>query len=499
MVLFEQHRNLWGMLKRVQHDCTTSNPAISCRSPIKSNFVSNFNAMKKVHFIAIGGAVMHNMAMALYHKGYTVTGSDDEIFEPARGRLEKLGLLPVQEGWFPEKIVKELDAIILGMHARPDNPELLRAKELGIKVYSFPEYIYEQSKDKTRIVIGGSHGKTTITAMIMHVFHQLGRDFDYMVGSQLEGFETMVKLTDSAPIIVLEGDEYLTSPLDLRPKFHLYLPHIALLSGIAWDHINVFPTYEIYIDQFRQFIHMIQAKGSLIYCSQDEDLSKLATEARSDIQQFPYGVPAHRIENGISILETAAGDIPLKIFGTHNLMNLEGARLVCAQAGINSEEFYKAIASFKGAAKRLELLASNDLLAVYKDFAHSPSKLKATVEAVATQFPNRHLVAVMELHTFSSLSENFLDHYQHCMDKAHTAIVYFNPHTLAHKKLPPITEAQVKAAFGRNDLLVFTDSTLLQSYLLSQTWNERNLLMMSSGSFDGMNLSALSEALLTIN
>lgn len=449
--------------------------------------------MKKVHFIAVGGAVMHNMAMALHHKGYAVSGSDDEIFEPARGRLEKLGLLPAKEGWFPEKITKDLDAIILGMHARLDNPELVRANELGIKVYSFPEYIYEQSKDKTRIVIGGSHGKTTITAMIMHVFRQCGMDFDYMVGSQLEGFETMVKLTDTAPVIVLEGDEYLTSPLDPRPKFHLYLPHIALLSGIAWDHINVFPTYDIYTDQFRKFIDLIQPQGSLVYCAEDKDLIKIASEARQDIKRLPYGIPAHRMEQGITILETPFGDVSLKVFGQHNLMNLEGARMVCEQAGISAQKFYAAISDFKGAAKRLELLGASGNTAVYKDFAHSPSKLKATVEAVSQQFPTRELVAVMELHTFSSLSQDFLDHYKHCMDEAHTAVVYFNPHTIAHKKLPPITGDQVIEAFGRNDLRVFTDSKLLEEFILSQEWRNKNLLLMSSGAFDGMDLGRIAQ------
>jgi len=449
--------------------------------------------MKKVHFIAVGGAVMHNMAMALHHKGYAVSGSDDEIFEPARGRLEKLGLLPAQEGWFPEKITSDLDAIILGMHARLDNPELVRAHELGIKVYSFPEYIYEQSKDKTRIVIGGSHGKTTITAMIMHVFGQCGMDFDYMVGSQLEGFETMVKLTDTAPIIVLEGDEYLTSPLDPRPKFHLYLPHIALLSGIAWDHINVFPTYDIYTNQFRKFIDLIQPQGSLVYCAEDKDLIKIATEARQDIKGLPYGIPAHRMEHGITILETSFGDVSLKVFGQHNLMNLEGARMVCEQAGISAQQFYTAISDFKGAAKRLELLGASGDTAVYKDFAHSPSKLKATVEAVSQQFPGRGLVAVMELHTFSSLSQNFLDHYKHCMDEAQTAVVYFNPHTIAHKKLPPITVEQVIEAFGRQDLRVFNDAKLLEEFILSQEWRNKNLLLMSSGAFDGMDLGRIAQ------
>jgi UDP-N-acetylmuramate: L-alanyl-gamma-D-glutamyl-meso-diaminopimelate ligase len=449
--------------------------------------------MKRLHFIAIGGAVMHNMALAMHHKGYQVSGSDDEIFEPARGRLLKEGLLPETEGWYPEKITKDIDAVILGMHARVDNPELLRAHELGIKVYSFPEYIYEQSKNKTRIVIGGSHGKTTITAMIMHVMNCCGKDFDYMVGSQLAGFDTMVKLTDSAPIIVLEGDEYLTSPLDPRPKFHLYLPHIALLSGIAWDHINVFPTFEIYVDQFRQFIKMIRENGSLVYCSEDEDLRMLAGEEVKGVHKIPYKVPAHRIENGITILSTEMGDVPLKIFGRHNLMNLEGARLVCEQAGISSKEFYEAIRSFNGAAKRLELLYSDSDRALYKDFAHSPSKLKATVEAVSAQYPERKLIAVMELHTFSSLSSHFLSHYEHCMDSAHEAIVYFNPHTIALKKLAPITEEEVMQAFARKDLKVYTDSKQLEAYLRSLNYSNTSLLMMSSGSFDGLDLKSLFE------
>lgn len=446
---------------------------------------------KKIHFIAIGGAVMHNMALALHHQGYVVSGSDDEIFEPARGRLAAQGLLPATEGWDAGRITDDLEAVILGMHARSDNPELIRARERGIRVYSFPEYIYEQSKSKTRIVIGGSHGKTTITAMIMHVFRSCGLDFDYMVGSQLEGFDTMVRLSESAPLIVLEGDEYLTSPLDPRPKFHLYLPHIALISGIAWDHINVFPTWEIYKDQFRQFMNLIQAGGSLIYCDEDAELNEMATHARADIERRPYGIPNHRVEGGKTLLETKAGDVPLLVFGQHNLMNLEGARCVCEAAGIGAQKFYEAIASFKGAARRLELVAKGDSFVFYKDFAHSPSKLKATTAAVRQQYPERKLMAVMELHTFSSLQQEFLDHYRHCMDDAHTAIVYFNPHTIAHKKLPPITKAQVMEAFGRDDLRVFTDSEELRTFLRTQRWEHQNLLMMSSGNFDGLDLSCL--------
>jgi UDP-N-acetylmuramate: L-alanyl-gamma-D-glutamyl-meso-diaminopimelate ligase len=451
--------------------------------------------MKQVHFIAIGGAVMHNLAIALYKKGYKVTGSDDEIFEPARSRLDQHGLLPHDEGWFVQRVHPGLEAVILGMHARIDNPELVRAKELGLKVYSFPEYIYEQSKNKTRIVIGGSHGKTSITAMIMHVLRSCNKDFDYMVGSQLEGFDTMVKLSESAPLIVLEGDEYLTSPLDKRPKFHLYLPHIALLSGIAWDHINVFPTFENYVEQFRIFIDLIQNKGALIYCREDEELVKLASHLRSDISPYAYGIPMHRIDKGQTILETSDGDVPLQIFGLHNLMNLEGARLVCRKAGVEDKMFYEAIQSFKGAAKRLELVARNEGTAIYKDFAHSPSKLKATVEAVCKQFPDRKLVACMELHTFSSLSSNFLGHYKGSMDKADMPIVYFNPHTIEHKKLPPITAEMVKEAFGNERLKVFTDSESLQNELKAMSWKDTNLLMMSSGNFDGINLTELARSL----
>lgn len=455
--------------------------------------------MKKVHFIAIGGAVMHNMAIALHQQGYEISGSDDEIFEPARSRLLKLGLLPETDGWDVNRITADLDAVILGMHARIDNPELIKAKELGIKVYSFPEYIYEQSKNKTRIVIGGSHGKTTITAMIMHVMRQCGMDFDYMVGSQLEGFDTMVKLTESAPVIVLEGDEYLTSPIDLRPKFHLYLPHIALLSGIAWDHINVFPTFENYVEQFRIFIKMIQEQGKLVYCSEDEMLKKIATDTPLSVKSFGYHIPSHKIENGVTTLETSFGDLPLKIFGTHNLMNLEGARLVCENAGIGSKDFYQAIHSFKGATKRLELIAESKFTAVYKDFAHSPSKLKATVEAVSQQFPERELVACMELHTFSSLSSNFLDHYKNTMNSAQHPIVYFNPHTISHKKLPPISTKQVTEAFGNPKLQVFTDSGELEKTLLRIDWKNKNLLMMSSGNYDGINLEILACRISGIN
>jgi len=440
---------------------------------------------------------MHNMALSLHHKGYIVTGSDDEINEPSKTRLAKAGILPAEIGWFPEKITNDIEAIILGMHAREDNPELVRARELGLKIYSYPEYIYEQTKDKTRIVIGGSHGKTTITSMILHVFKKMDIDADFMVGAQLAGFDTMVKLTKEAKYAVIEGDEYLASPIDRRPKFHLYHPNIAIVSGIAWDHINVFPTFDMYVDQFRIFIKLIEEKGTLIYCENDKDLKALAAEnVNPKITQQAYGIPPHTIESGITTVQFNEKNIPLEIFGDHNLMNMNGARLACNSIGISDEDFYNAIASFTGAAKRLELVKRTDSFAMYKDFAHSPSKLKATVSAVKQQFTKRNLIACMELHTFSSLTEEFLKEYNGAMNEADEAIVYFNPHTIAHKKLKPITEEQVKSAFARNDLKIFTDSNELVSYLKSEKFANKNLLMMSSGNFDGIDFNKLGEELI---
>jgi UDP-N-acetylmuramate: L-alanyl-gamma-D-glutamyl-meso-diaminopimelate ligase len=442
----------------------------------------------KVHFIAIGGAAMHNMALALQHKNYQITGSDDEINEPSCSRLKNAGLLPEEMGWFPEKITSDLDAVILGMHARAENPELLRAKELGLKVYSYPEYLYEQSKSKKRLVIGGSHGKTSITAMVLHVLQDAGLDFDYMVGSQLAGFDRMVKLTEEAPIIVLEGDEYLSSPIDRRPKFHLYKADIALLSGIAWDHINVFPTFENYVEQFQIYVDQIPADGALIYCNDDNEVRKVCEKAQNVKARFPYTIRAHRIDNGITILDTAKGPVALEIFGDHNLLNLEGARLMCNQVGVGDEQFYKSISSFKGAARRLELIGNNDKVRVYKDFAHSPSKLMATTKAVKQQFQNRKVIACMELHTFSSLNAAFLEQYKDSMNEADVALVYYNPQTIAHKKLAPITKEQVKSAFSREDLLVLDDSAELKNYLQHYPFQNDVLLLMSSGTFDGLDL-----------
>lgn len=447
----------------------------------------------RVHFIAIGGSAMHNLAIALHKKGITVTGSDDEIMEPSKSRLAAMGMLPDKEGWDEMKIDTKLDAIILGMHARADNPELIKARQIGLKIYSYPEYIYEQTKDKIRVVIGGSHGKTSITAMILHVLNYHHVDCDYMVGAQLDGFDTMVKLTKEASIAILEGDEYLSSPIDRRPKFHLYRPNIALLSGIAWDHINVFPTFDNYVEQFKIFLNLIEPQGCIIYCEEDKEVKKLCEDSNNNIRKIPYSVPQYIIENGITFLiNSEFNKVPLQVFGEHNLMNINGARLVCKQLDLSDEQFYEAITSFKGAAKRLELVARNARTVMYKDFAHSPSKLKATTTAVKKQFPDRQLIACMELHTFSSLNETFLLEYKNSMLEADQALVYFNPHTIEHKKIKPITREQVIAAFGGNNISIYTDSHVLENDLKKISWDNKNLLMMSSGNFDGMDLKKLS-------
>ena len=451
----------------------------------------------KYHFIAIGGSAMHNLAIALHLKGATVTGSDDEIFDPAKSRLEKYGLLPSSIGWNVDNIDLSIDAIILGMHAREDNPELLKAKELGIKIYSYPEFLYEQSKDKTRVVVGGSHGKTTITSMIIHVLHQCGVDCDYMVGAQLEGFEVMVRLTEEAKVMIIEGDEYLTSPIDRRPKFHLYQPDIGIISGIAWDHINVFPTFDIYVEQFKVFADMIPAIGSFIYCEDDPILKEMA-EKVAHPHALPYGVHPYCIENGVTYLKTNTKEHPIKVFGKHNLSNLNAARLACLALGISEENFYRAISSFKGASKRLELIAENEQCAIFKDFAHSPSKLKATIEAVKEQFPDRKLVACMELHTFSSLTESFLGEYNGSMFQADIPIIYFNTEAIAHKKLPPLTSEKIFSYFGQKNIEIFNDSNSLIDRILLLKKEPIVLLFMSSGNFNGVNLNILANKILLL-
>jgi UDP-N-acetylmuramate: L-alanyl-gamma-D-glutamyl-meso-diaminopimelate ligase len=443
----------------------------------------------KTHFIAIGGSAMHNLAIALKDKGYQVTGSDDAIFEPSKSRLERKGILPAELGWFPEKLTSDIDAVILGMHAHADNPELARAKELGLKIYSYPEFLYEQSKEKTRVVIGGSHGKTTITSMILHVlnFHQ--KDIDYMVGAQLEGFDCMVKITNDNDFMILEGDEYLSSPIDLRSKFLLYQPNIALISGIAWDHINVFKTFDDYVEQFRKFVASITPGGVLVYNEEDAEVVKVVESAENYFRKIPYHTPDYEIVNGIVNLKTDMGEIPLSVFGKHNLLNMEGARFICSQLGIMEEEFYEAIMSFKGASKRLEKVERKDGGLLYKDFAHAPSKVKATVSAFAEQFSKTETFGFLELHTYSSLNPVFLEQYDHAMDGLDNAVVFYSEDALKIKRMEPISPELIKEKFKNQNLRVFTNAENLHQYWETLDKSKGAFLMMSSGNFGGLDLT----------
>jgi UDP-N-acetylmuramate: L-alanyl-gamma-D-glutamyl-meso-diaminopimelate ligase len=441
----------------------------------------------RTHFIAIGGAAMHNLALALHNKGFKITGSDDAIFEPSKSRLEKKGLLPQEFGWFPEKITSDIEAIILGMHAKADNPELLKAQELGLKIYSYPEFLFEQSKNKTRVVIGGSHGKTTITSMILHVMHFHNIDVDYMVGAQLEGFDTMVHLTEENDFIVLEGDEYLSSPMDRRPKFHLYQPNIALISGIAWDHINVFPTYENYVEQFDIFIKKITNGGILVYNENDPEVKRVAESSTNPIRKIAYHTPGYAVENGVTLLDTPEGPMPIEVFGAHNLNNLAGAKWICQNMGVDEVDFYEAIATFKGASKRLEKIAESKGKVAYKDFAHSPSKVKATTEAVKNQYPDRKLVACLELHTYSSLNAEFLKEYQGALNAADVPVVFYSPDAVKIKQLDAVTYDQIAKAFNREDLIIYTDPEDFKEYLFNMNFDNSALLLMSSGNYGGLN------------
>ncbi len=440
----------------------------------------------RVHFIAIGGSAMHNLAIALCQKGYQVTGSDDAIFEPSKSRLERYGLLPLELGWFQERVHVGIDAVILGMHAKEDNIELLKAQELGLKIYSYPEFLYEQSKNKTRVVIGGSHGKTTITSMVLHVLHYHEKDVDYMVGAQLEGFETMVHLTEKNDFIVLEGDEYLSSPIDRRPKFHLYHPNIALVSGIAWDHINVFPTFGNYVDQFKIFMNSIINGGVLVYNEEDIEVNKLAESTEVPIRKFGYKTPEYRVDNGVTLLNTPEGEMPIEIFGAHNLSNLAGAKWICQHMGVDEDDFYEAISSFKGASKRLEKIAENANTVVFKDFAHSPSKVSATTKAVKEQYRDKKLIACLELHTYSSLNTEFLSGYEGALSFADEAIVFYSPQAVEIKQLKEISPIQIREAFKREDLIIYTNPEEFKSGLKQKDFYNSVLLLMSSGDYGGL-------------
>ena len=445
----------------------------------------------RIHFISIGGSVMHQLAIALKRKGYQVTGSDDEIFEPAKGNLEREGILPTSIGWDPASIDNSLDAVILGMHAKADNPELAKARELGIKVYSFPEYIYQESLKKTRVVVGGSHGKTTTTAMIMHVLKETGKKFDYLVGARLQGFDQSVNISD-APVVVCEGDEYPASTIEKRPKFHFLFPHIAIITGIAWDHINVFPTFDNYLEQFRIFIDKIEPGGHLIFNDTDQVLKDLVHEhGRADINYHPYNVPGHTINNGETSVIIEGNTAQLQVFGDHNLMNLHAAWMVSELLGVNAKDFTHAISSFTGAARRLEVLAKNEHTVFYRDFAHAPSKVKATIEAVKHQFPQKRLITALELHTFSSLNENFMKEYKGALSKADAAAVFYSQHALELKRMPPLPKEIVKNGFGRKDMMVFNDKNELENWLNQQDYKNAVVVFMSSGNYDGLNTEAL--------
>ena len=431
---------------------------------------------------------MHNLAIALHKQGHLVTGSDDEIFDPARSNLEKYGLLPDRAGWYHDRIQDDLDYIILGMHARKENPELKKARESGIKIYSFPEFMYEQTRNKKRIVIGGSHGKTTTTAMIMHVLKNLSIPHDYLVGSSLDGYETMVDFSSKSEIAVFEGDEYLTSPLDPRPKFHLYHPFLALVTGVAWDHMNVFPTWEIYKEQFRLFAGMVEQGGSYIYFNEDPVLQEIAADLKKDIEMVPYKALDAHIRDGQTYLKVSKRSIPIPVFGKHNLQNMAGAWEVCKRLGISIDDFVSAMQTFTGAGKRLEKIYSDERKIIFRDFAHAPSKVAATVSSVKEQYPGKKLFACLELHTFSSLNKEFLPQYAGSLDKAEEAVVFFNPDVVRHKKLPPITHQDIMKAFEREDLIVYSDLNRLESWYDQVCTKEGIVLMMSSGNFKGLRL-----------
>ncbi|HEX5553910.1 MAG TPA: Mur ligase family protein [Chitinophagaceae bacterium] len=446
--------------------------------------------MKKIHFIAMGGSVMHQLAIALSEKGYRVTGSDDEIYEPARSNLEKAGLLPIHQGWDPEQITPDLDAVILGMHAREDNPEIIRARSLQIPLFSFPEYVFRESVDKTRVVIGGSHGKTTITSMILHVLRTRGKDFDYLVGAQLPGFAHSVRISD-APLIVCEGDEYPASALQKIPKFLFYHPRIAVLSGIAWDHINVFPTLDNYLEQFARFIREMEPAGILIYNENDPALVSLVQQHGKHLQLIAYGMPEYHIKDGRTTVRFNQHTVSLQVFGAHNLQNLCAAKLVCQMLGMGEEEFLGAIGSFTGASRRLEKVFDIQGAAIFRDFAHAPSKVRASIGALREQFPDRTLIAVLELHTYSSLNAAFLSEYRHAMDQADTAAVFYSNHALEIKRLPPLSPALIRKGFDRKDLQVLENVEDLASFLAQQPTGNANLLMMSSGSFEATSIAKM--------
>lgn len=456
--------------------------------------------MEKIHFIGIGGRAMHSVAIALHKSGYEVSGSDIDIYDPSKSRLESNGLHPAELGWFPDKLHFGISAVILGLHTAIDNPELVRAQELGIKVYSYPEFIYLQSKRKKRVVIAGSHGKTTITAMVMHVLNYHSIKHDYLVGAELEDNNNMVKLSSDAAVLIVEGDEYLSSPIDRRPKFLHYHPDIALISGIAWDHVNFYPTFASYTDQFKEFINTINIGGKLIYYENDDVVLKLVSESKMPIIKEPYSTHGYELFDNRNFLKVPGGRIPLQIIGEHNMQNINGAKAICHELGLSSEKFYNAIKYFRGTTKRLQLLGKSDTVATYADYAHSPSKLKATVQSVKKQFPGRKLVACMELHSFASMQETYLEEYRDTMLAADVAIIYYDPALMSSYGFDSITPEKVRKAFSKDRLIqVYTETDKMLDRLYSLTWVNANLLMMTSGNFSGISFKDISDIILEKN
>jgi len=332
--------------------------------------------------------------------------------------------------------------------------------------------------------------------MILHVLNYHERAVDYMVGAQLDGFETMVHLTAENDFIVLEGDEYLSSPIDRRPKFHLYKPNIALLSGIAWDHINVFPTFENYVSQFKIFTDAMVHGGIMVYNEEDATVKEVVESSENHIQKYPYQTPKHFIDNGVTYLETSEGDLPLEVFGTHNLQNLAGAKWICQHMGIDEDDFYEAIASFSGASKRLEKIAENDTSVIFKDFAHSPSKVAATTKAVKKQYENSNVLACLELHTYSSLNAVFLEEYKGALDAADKAVVFYSPDAVKIKQLEAVTSAQIAKAFQREDLIIYTNPQEFKAFLFAENLKNTALVFMSSGNYGGLNLEEVKHLVL---
>jgi len=446
----------------------------------------------QIHFIAIGGSAMHNLALALHDAGHQVTGSDDQINEPSRSRLALAGLLPVSDGWHPERIKPELDCVILGMHAKAENPELARAQELGLRIQSYPEFLYEINSEKRRLVIGGSHGKTTITSMLMHALRGSRENFNYMVGAQLDGFDRMVELNSPGDWAIFEGDEYLSSPIDRRPKFLWYNPELALLSGIAWDHINVFPTEAHYFHQFELFLQTIQPGGTVIWCEEDSHLAEVVKQCdRSDLHWIPYSTPRHELMHGGTTRITFQDGctIETNLVGQHNYQNMAGARALCLAMGLDAAYFDRSIPTFHGAARRLETFLEGNNFTIYRDFAHAPSKVAATTEAVKGAFPGRQLTAVFELHTFSSLNRDFLPTYANTLQAADEAVVFFSPEVLSHKNLPALETDFVKRCFGgEEEVEIMTDPTQIETFLSRLDLENRTVLLMSSGWFQGADL-----------